>query len=91
MVERRKKLSREELTEIAIVVVQAMKADEDCTVDKHCNLNDKEVQSIREILQHKKKASLAALWVIGALAYWVLKDVYEFVSQYFSYAGPPPH
>ncbi len=88
--ERRQKLTKEELTDIAIVVVQAMKADEDCNKGSQCDLNKDEVKGIRDIIRHKKKASLAALWVIGALAYWALKDVYEFVSQFFSY-GPPPH
>ena len=90
MVERRKKLSKEELGDIATVVVQAMTISNE-EADRHCKLTRSEVKGIREFLQHKKKAGILALSAVGALAYWALKDIYEVVSHYFSYSGPPPH
>lgn len=48
---------------------------------KHCacSLSDSEQQAVKDLLNTKKNAVRAFLWVCGALFLWIIKDVYIYI------------
>lgn len=50
-----------------------------------CTLSYEEQEEIRGLLKTKKSSVRVLLWLMGALAVWILKDVYIWVASHLAF------
>ncbi len=73
--ERRTPLSDEELETLADKIAEKI------TYSKTCPLDQTQQNEIINILAMKKKTIKVTLWLVGAMAIWVLKDIYIYIRS----------
>ncbi|HHL40887.1 MAG TPA: hypothetical protein ENJ37_10310 [Deltaproteobacteria bacterium] len=47
-------------------------------------LTEEEIVAVRGLLQTRKNAVRAILWIFGALVVWILKDIYTYVMNHLA-------
>ena len=50
-----------------------------------CALTPEEQTAVKEILRTKKNAVRVFLYVLGAIALWILKDIYFYISGHLAF------
>lgn len=53
--------------------------------ERDCALSPEEQSAVKEILRTKKNAVRVFLYVLGAIALWVLKDIYFYISEHLTF------
>jgi hypothetical protein len=50
-----------------------------------CSMTEDELHEVRGLLRTKKSSVRIFLWLTGALAIWVLKDVYGWIAGHLAF------
>lgn len=51
----------------------------------YCTLTEGELEEIRGLLRTKKSSVRVFIWLTGALAVWILKDVYGWIAGHLAF------
>lgn len=81
-------MSESELDELAqklaVALAEHMRAQQSTENAGACHLSESEQQAVRGLIRTKMHAVSAALFVIGAVVLWILKDVYVWVVTHLT-------
>lgn len=50
-----------------------------------CSLTPEEQQAVKELLRTRKSAVRAFIYILGAIALWILRDVYHYINSHLSF------
>lgn len=72
-------MSREELEILAGLIAGKLERD------SRCSLTPSEQQAVKDLLNTKKRAVKLFLYICGALALWIIKDTYIFLTGHLTF------
>ena len=73
---RRGGLTDEELKKIAVILAAELQANTEC------RLTEEQQQAVIDLIGQKKKVVRVTLYIMGAMALWILKDVYLYITEH---------
>lgn len=50
-----------------------------------CRLTSSEQEAVKDLIQTKRNAVRAFLWVCGALVLWIIKDIYIYIVNHMTF------